>query len=297
VATTSDEPGTPPAGPFPSGHGDLSQWTPVAERTIDTVAPGPAAALHALLDAPGPPPGAGDALPALWHWLYFLPAVAQRELGPDGHPRRGGFLPPGALPRRMFVGGRVRTSTPLTIGDRIAREGTVTGVTDKSGRSGPLVFVTVHYRLAEAIDEHQDLVYRAAAQPSAGPLAPPEPTPLDEGAWTLRLDLAVDPVLLFRFSALTYNAHRIHYDRRFATDVEGYPGLVVHGPLQAIALAELCRRSQPQPLRTFDFRALRPAFDEGPLRVRGRVADDAASTDLAAFDVYGSATMTARASW
>jgi len=217
VANASDDPQPPPGGPVPPLQADLGQWTPVTERTTDTVAQGPAAMLHALLDAPGPPPAAGEALPALWHWLYFLPAVAQQQLGADGHPRRGGFLPPVALPRRMFVGGRVHTSTPLTIGERITRVGTVAGVTDKSGRSGPLVFVTVGYQLGDAVTEQQDLVYRAAAPAPSGAVAAPDDAPLDEAGWTQRLDLAVDPVLLFRFSALTYNAHRIHYDRQWAT--------------------------------------------------------------------------------
>ena len=191
---------------------------------------------------------------------------------------------------------------PLTVGAEAVREGIVHSTDEKSGRSGQLVFVRIGYRLGDddggALDDDQDLVYREAAQTDRTTFRSPPETPvdLDDRAWVLGLDLTVDPVLLFRFSALTYNAHRIHYDRAWATDVEGYPGLVVHGPLQAIALAELCRRFLPERRVTaFSFRALTPAFDEGPLRLRGRVGSDPDTVELVAFDVHGEATLRAEA--
>jgi 3-methylfumaryl-CoA hydratase len=252
----------------------LGDWQPVTEVATDTVTAAAAAALHGLLDASGDPPADGDPLPALWHWLAFLPRVPQRDLGADGHPKKGGFLPPVPLPRRMFVGGRIRFGTAAYVGAPLLRSSTVASVEDKTGRSGRLVFVAVHHQLATpdsatAIVEEQDLVYREPTPQQAAevPVSESEPT----GSWPWTWDVAIDPTVLFRFSALTYNAHRIHYDRPYATGVEGYPGLVVHGPLQAVALAELCRRQLPdRALTSFRFRALRPAFDDGPLQLRGR---------------------------
>ena len=326
---------------------DVGDWSPVRETMDDVVTAGAAAALHGLLDAPGPPPADGEPLPPLWHWLAFLPRVPQAELGTDGHPRRGTFLPPIALPRRMFVGATVRirpAARPpgpgagtggLLVGEPLRRHGIVEDVRATSGRSGELVFVTVRYDVVggtATVSETQDLVYRPAAPrpavpapaanrgapaarravpaanreaPAANPEAPaanPDASagaagegPLDS-SWTMRLDLAVEPTLLFRFSALTYNAHRIHYDRRWATDNEGYPGLVVHGPLQAIGLAELCRRhSGRRVMRSFRFRATSPAFDDGPLLLRGRSDPAGDRAILVAFDHRGTQTMTAEA--
>lgn len=275
--------------------GGTAGWTPVVEQTDDVVTPEAAAALHGLLDAPGLPPRAHDPLPPLWHWLAFLPHVPQRELGPDGHPKQGGFLPPTRLPRRMFAGGRLDLPTPVAVGRRLHRTSVVTSVTEKAGRSGDLLFVEVTHELASAgrtvIIEVQDLVYRGPSAASGGGGAPFH----EDGTWTLQEELSTDPTLLFRFSALTYNAHRIHYDRAYATEVEGYPGLVVHGPLQAMALAELCRRHLPdRRVAAFAFRARRPAFDGPPLRLRGRLID-AAQAELVAVDAEGQPTMTAQA--
>ena len=275
--------------------GATAAWEPVAEQRDDVVTAEAAAALHGLLDGVGPAPGHHDALPPLWHWLAFLPNVPQRDLGPDGHPKPGGFLPPTRLPRRMFAGGRLDLPVPVAVGRRLHRTSLVTSVTEKSGRSGDLVFVEVTHQLASAgrpvIVEVQDLVYRGAggAPPAAG-------DPADDAAgWTWEQQLPVDPTMLFRFSALTYNAHRIHYDRAYATEVEGYPGLVVHGPLQAIALAELCRRHLPHHRVTaFSFRARRPAFEGAPLRLRGRLTEDH-RVELVAVDADGHPTMTAEA--
>jgi 3-methylfumaryl-CoA hydratase len=275
-------------------------WEPVVEEGVDLITPATAAALHGLLDAPGPPPGAGDPLPPLWHWLAFLPRTPQRDLGDDGHPRPGSFMPP-AEGRRMFAGGHLVLDGGLRVGAELRRRSEVTAVEQKEGRSGRLQFVTVTHQLhpaqsgGPAVTDVQDIVYRPPAPPAAaGAASAPDPT-ADAGRWDWGFELRPDPTLLFRFSALTYNAHRIHYDRTYATEVEGYPGLVVHGPLQAIALAELCRRNLPdRPLRSFRFRALRPAFDGRPLQVVGR-ADGEDRIALAVVDDAGSTTMQADA--
>jgi 3-methylfumaryl-CoA hydratase len=305
-------------------------WQPVTETVEDLVPAGAALALHGLLDAPGPAPGREDPLPPLWHWLAFLPRVAQHDLGADGHPRVGTFLPPVGLGRRrMYAGGQLRFDGPLPVGAAVRRESVVASVEEKTGRTGSLVFVTVRHELVAAdgrgpggVVEHQDLVYRAMPAPapepttpaSTGPAAtgpaasPPDPEAEEEWTWTW--SLTPDPTLLFRFSALTYNAHRIHYDRTYATTVEAYPGLVVHGPLQAIALAELCRRFVPdRRLTSFRFRALRPAFDGHEVRFCGRAAlaegedqpdggegsEGEGRIDLAAIDHEGHVTMRASA--
>ena len=273
---------------------EAEPWVPVAEERDDTVTPKAASALHGLLDGDGPPPAAGDPLPPLWHWLAFLPDAPQRHLGPDGHPRQGGFLPPTRLPRRMFAGGRLDIAAPAAVGQPLHRTSVVSAVTEKSGRSGDLVFVEVTSRVSTggrlAITEVQDLVYRGPAAAAA-----PEAPAASDGGWTWQRELATDPTVLFRFSALTYNAHRIHYDLAYATEVEGYPALVVHGPLQAVALAELCRRHLPdRQLAGFAFRARRPAFGGPPLRLRGRLAGDD-QVELVAVDDRGHPTMTAEA--
>ncbi len=214
----------------------------------------------------------GTPLPPLWHWLSFLPLYRQGELGEDGHAQRGGFLPPVPLPRRMWAGGQLELRAPLVVGDAVERTSTVANVVEKEGRSGRLVFVTVEHEVRRAgapepaIVERQDIVYREAARPG-DPAPAPTPAPTD-AAFTRRI--APDAVLLFRYSALTFNGHRIHYDRRYATEVEGYPGLVVHGPLIATLLVDLVARELPEAAVTgFRFRAVRPAFDTAPLLVSG----------------------------
>lgn len=248
----------------------------VEDRT-DEVSAVAVAALHGLLDAPGAAPRSGDALPPLWHWLAFLPNAAQRELGEDGHPITGSFVPAERPPRRMFAGGRLSFERGATVGEPLHRMSRATSVTEKQGRAGPLLFVEITHELTTheglAIIDVHDVVYRHA---EAGPVASSTPAsdyPVDdEWEWSYQLDPT--PALLFRYSALTYNAHRIHYDRPYASDVEGYSNLVVHGPLQAMALAELCRRNVPERrVTSFEFRALRPAFAATPLLLRGRRVD------------------------
>jgi len=274
-------------------------WAPVEQHDTDLVPAGAAAAMHSLLDAPGDPPRTGDPLPTLWHWMAFVPRVPQSQLGADGHPAKGTFLPPVPLPRRMFAGATLDLPTPIAVGEPIHRRGVVSSVEEKTGRSGSLVFVKVAYDYdaggASAISEVQDIVYREPVPGSGDRATSPSPD-LVPDEWTWARDVEITPTLLFRFSALTYNAHRIHYDREYATAVEGYPGLVVHGPFQAVALAELCRRHAPdRRLTRFEFRAVGPAFDDGPLLLRGRPDNDRVT--LAAFDHHGRQTVKAHAAW
>lgn len=246
----------------------LRTWTGKTEERQDEVTAAPVAGLSATLDIAAP--AAGDELPPIWHWLYFLPNAPQSELGADGHPRLGGFLPPVPLSRRMWAGSRIQWLAPLRVGDRMQRVSTIQSLAHKAGRSGDLVFVTVRHEISRggelAIREEQDIVYRAPARPG-DPAPAPQAAPTDA---TWKRDMVADPVLLFRFSALTFNAHRIHYDRTYAKDVEQYPGLVVHGPLQATLLLDLVRRQQPQArLASFSFRAMSPIFDGQPFQACG----------------------------
>jgi 3-methylfumaryl-CoA hydratase len=250
-------------------------WIGRKQDARDLVTAAPVARLSATLDREDPPPLPGDLLPPVWHWLFFLDAVPMRGLGPDGHPARGGFLPPIPLPRRMWAGSRFQFTAPIRIGDRIERLSEIADVSLKQGRAGPLAFVTVRHTISSGtgpcvIEEH-DIVYREAPAPGEKS-ARPEPPP-DGGAFTRTI--TPDPVLLFRFSALTFNGHRIHYDHPYATKVEGYPGLIVHGPLLAILLLDLIRRQRPNAaLAEFSFRAFRPVFDTGPFRIAGKPSDE-----------------------
>lgn len=249
----------------------LKGWVGRAERLTDTVTPVPLAALAAALDRDEPAPTTGAPIGPLRHWLYFLPIHRWSALGPDGHPRRGGFLPPVPLPRRMWAGGRLEFRRPLRVGDAIARESRIASVDVKQGRTGTLVFVVVRHEIAVhgevAIAEEHDIVYRDLARAGDKPPAPKQ-APTD-GAW--RRDIVPDPVLLFRYSALTFNGHRIHYDWRYVTEVEGYPGLIVHGPLIATLLMDLGRdHVKPRDIATFSFRAVSPVFDIEAFAVCGR---------------------------
>ncbi len=206
-----------------------SDWVGRREAAEDGIALSTARAAASLFDRHDLDLEAGMPLPSLWHWFYFLPAAPQERLSRDGHPERGAFMPPIPLPRRMFAGARARFHRPLQIDRPARRESEILKVALKSGRSGDLAFVTVAHWIVQdgelCIEEERDIVYKAAGQPvAAPPTVEPEPLP----AGTLEREVSVDPRLLFRFSALTFNAHRIHYDRPYAMEVEGYPGLVVH---------------------------------------------------------------------
>ncbi|URI09939.1 MaoC family dehydratase N-terminal domain-containing protein [Aquincola tertiaricarbonis] len=262
-----------------AGAHDYSAWIGRSETRHDLIAAAPLAGLAATLDRDEPTPTEGTPVPPLWHWIYFNPQALAREVGPDGHPRRGGFLPPVSLPRRMWAGGRLAFTQPLRVGERGERKSTIQSVATKQGRSGPLVFVTVRHELSGdhglALTEEHDIVYREAPQPGA-PEVPPQPAPAD-AAFTR--EIVPDPVLLFRYSALTFNGHRIHYDQPYVTGVEGYPGLIVHGPLIATLLLDHLRDHlrEKQPGATvarFSFKALRPVFDIHRFQVCGRPDGD-----------------------
>jgi 3-methylfumaryl-CoA hydratase len=253
----------------------LREWIGRVESGDDTVTAAPVAALSATLDRDDPSPRRGDPLPALWHWLYFLPAYRQSDLGVDGHPRLGGFLPPVPLPRRLYAGGRVEIFHPLRVGDAIARVSRIADVREKNGRAGPLVFVQVRHEIRSrerlALTEEHDIVYRGTPDP--GDPQPPVRRAPDGAAWTR--EIHPDDVLLFRYSALTFNGYRIHYDRRFATEDRGHPGLVVHAPLVATLLGDLLRRNLPGAnVSSFSFRAISALFDTGPFLICGRPDDD-----------------------
>lgn len=267
-----------PAGTtLPLDRDQFASWKGRREIADDTITATPMAALAATLDRDDPPPRLGDPLPPLWHWLYFLPLHRQSQIGPDGHARRGGFLPPVPLPRRMWAGGRLQFGQPLRVGEQVCRTSTIADVSVKEGRSGTLVFVLVRHEIVGsfggALTEEHDIVYRGLdAAPAEAPTKPDEPA-ARAAAWVRRI--VPDDVLLFRYSALTFNSHRIHYDRRYATEAEGYPGLVVHGPLLATLLVDLWRRQQPGAvLSQFEFRALRPLFDTAPFDLCGQPEND-----------------------
>lgn len=271
----------------------LRDWVGRRREDSDDITAWPMRAMHATLDRRAGMPAAGDPVPPAWHWLYFLEAKPASEIAVDGHPERGDFLPPVPLPRRMWAGGRIEWHAPLRIGDPVRRVSEIASVEPKSGRSGTLVFVTVRHtisgRAGLAIVEEHDIVYREAARP--GDAAPaPRPGPA-EAAW--QHTLLPDEVMLFRYSALTFNGHRIHYDMPYVTHVEGYPGLVVHGPLQATLLLDLAHRhaSAGQRLTRFDYRALAPAFAGSPLTLNGQPSADGASARVWATGPEGGQTM------
>ena len=276
----------------------LQGWSGKSETLIDDITAAPVRGLSATLDRDDAAPVPGTALPPLWHWLYFLPPHRQSEIGPDGHPRRGGFLPPVPMPRRMWAGGRLQwmQANPLSVGDAARRISRIESVTHKVGRTGDLLFVQVahevHNASGLALVEAQDIVYRAAAQ-AGDPVS--APVAAEQGAAWQR-EVTPDDVLLFRYSALTFNGHRIHYDRKYAADVEGYPGLIVHGPLIATLLVDLLRRHLPGAfIKSFNFKAVQPTFDLHPFRLNGRPSADGKAVQLWAEDHEGWLTMQATA--
>jgi 3-methylfumaryl-CoA hydratase len=274
----------------------LRSWIGKQETLHDQVTRFPIAALSATLDRDDAAPAAGDPLPPLWHWLYFLPTARQSVLGPDGHPARGGFLPPVPLPRRMWAGGRFTFHQPLRVDEAITRVSTVQDVTIKHGRNGALCFVLVRHEVSGqdglALVEEHDIVYRDMPQPGEAP-ATPRPARTDD---TFRRDIQPTDPLLFRYSALTFNSHRIHYDRRYVTETEGYPGLIVHGPLIATLLIDLLRRNTTQPVASFRFRAVSPLFDIAQFSVHG-APDGEGAVALWARNASGHLAMEAEASF
>lgn len=272
----------------------LRGWIGRSETLEDEATAQPLAGLAALLDHAAPP-WAKDEVPPLGHWLYFLPRARQSEIDVDGHPRRGGFLPPVDLPRRMFAGATTEFHAPMPAGARLTRVSTILDVSEKRGASGRLVFVTLRHAIAAdgvpALTEEQDIVYREAAATPAPPAKKPAGTP--RPAQHSRR-VVPDPTALFRFSALTFNAHRIHYDRDYARDVEFYPGLVVQGPFIAMLLLDLLLRHRPAlPLKRFRFRAKSPLFDTAPFELC--LAQRDGGYDLWAVDAEGREAMAAEA--
>ena len=277
---------------------DLKTWIGRRETVVDAFGPTPVRALAATLDHPAALVSPGTPLPPLWHWLYFLPMHRQSDIGPDGHAKRGGFLPPVPLPRRMWAGSQFEFRSPLRVGDEAARTSTIDDVTTKEGRTGKLVFVKVRHELRcnsatdPALVEFHDIVYREARK--AGDIEPPPQAAPTGAPW--QREIVPDDVLLFRYSALTFNGHRIHYDRKYVTEVEGYPGLIVHGPLIATLLMDLLRRQRPDAdVASFRFKAVRPTFDLHPFRVNGALQHDGKTVRLWAQDHEGWLTMDATA--
>jgi 3-methylfumaryl-CoA hydratase len=270
-------------------------WIGRTDVRRDVVTAAPLVSLSALLDRDDAPPAEGDAAPPLAHWLYFLPNYRQSEAGPDGHALTGSFLPPAPLPRRMWAGSRIRFLKPLRVGAKVTRTSKIADVVPKEGRSGALLFITVRHEIADGagtviVDEH-DIVMRGETTLASAP----KPAPTGE-QW--RREIRPDPVLLFRYSAVTFNSHRIHYDQPYVTQVEGYPGLVVHGPLIATLLVDLLRRNRPEAtLAAYSFRAMRPLYDTASFATCGSPDDAARSAKLWTRDAEGAVTMEALAQW
>ena len=275
----------------------LKSWEGRSDTATDTITAAPVRGLSATLDRPDPE---ADllALPPLWHWLFFLPRTKQSELGPDGHAHRGGFLPPVPFPRRMWAGGRLRWHAPLQIGDQVQRMSRVERVQHKSGHSGELLFVKVCHEIHNSqglcISEEHDIVYRPLQASNSA--FNTHDTAVKPHAWERHL--VPDDALLFRYSALTFNAHRIHYDRRYCKEVEGYPGLVVHGPLLATLLLDLVRRNSPQEVVSLEFKATHPCFecaDQHLIHLYGQPLADESGVDLWVQDHEGHVNMKATA--
>lgn len=253
--------------------GSWDDWIGATETLTDQCRPFPAEAMAATLNKPQNFAN-GNSIPHLWIWLYFLPLAPMSDVGPDGHPKRGGFLPPIQHPRRMWAGSRMAFFSDIKVGDALTKTSTIKTITQKDGGAGPMVFVTVEHVIKvgddTAIIEEQDIVYMTIAPTFKPPKARPLPV---DCLWSETVSL--DPVLLFRFSALTFNGHRIHYDRPYAADVEKYPGLVVHGPLQAIMLyGAACQAHPERTARHFSFRGIHPLFEHDTLSLNGRQNDD-----------------------
>lgn len=278
----------------------LRSWIGKTEQREELVSPGPVQALSAALDRADPLPKEGDPVPRLWHWLNFLPYFPHSDLDQDGHVQRGGFLPPVPLPRRMWASGKLEwlTANNLCIGDMATRISKITSVEHRRGKSGDLIFVGVNHEIRNSRGlssrEDQTIVYKPAPQPND-----PSPSPVfAEAEEDWNRSLIPDEILLFRYSALTYNSHRIHYDRQYAVEVEKYPGLVVHGPLLATLLADLMRREMPGAhLSKFEFRAIRPTFAGEKINLSGALDKSDNTVKLWASDAASAMLMSASASF
>ncbi len=251
----------------------LQTWIGRQEIAHDVVSEDLARKYHATMDYGGEPPSRGQPVPRLIHFCLAQPAAPAHLLGPDGHPRRGGFLPPVPLPRRMWAGGSFLFRGDLKVGQAVRRTSTIENVVLKEGRTGRLCFVTVKHIIeadgTEVVEERQDIVYRDLESPSGSP-APAPSAEIGEVTRPMR----AEPPLLFRYSALTFNGHRIHYDRSYVTEVEGYPGLVTHGPLQAALLCDFAGELRGIPPTRFEFRGFSPLFDIDAFSLNASQAKD-----------------------
>lgn len=263
----------------------LKEWIGRTETVEDRATVRPVHLYEALRDRPGVPKE-GDPIGPMGHWFFFKPIVPQSKIGPDGHPQRGDFMPPVPLPRRMFGGARTTFHKDLLIGEKMKKVQTITNVVIKEGRTGTLVICTVkndfHGERGLAIEEEHDIVYRgnppADSKDSRGNSGKTNPAP-DDHKWVK--EITPDPVMLYRYSAATANGHRIHYDRKYVTEVEGYPGLIVHGPLTAGLLLDVALDNNPgRQLSGFRFQARAPLFDIAPFKVAGKPDEDGKSISL-----------------
>jgi 3-methylfumaryl-CoA hydratase len=276
----------------------LRQWIGRSTEASDIVTAQLVKGLRATLFQEIGEPKTGDAAPFTTHWCLAQPVFPMSMLGPDGHPTRSGFLPPVPLPRRMWAGGELEFFDALRVGDDTKRMSRISDIAMKTGSTGILCFVSVEHVVTTsrgiAIRERQDIVYRdVSATPSAAPAkAAPPPPPMARHRETY----ISDPVLLFRYSALTFNGHRIHYDRDYVTKVEGYPGLIFHGPLQAALIVELAaKQHHGQPPKKLSYRGLQPLFEGGEFSVNAN--DTGGGMELWIANAEGQPTMTGTAIW
>jgi 3-methylfumaryl-CoA hydratase len=275
----------------------LQPWLGRKRVEHDTASPTQAMAMAALLDLDPAAFHAGAALPEFWHWIYFRAAVPRSQLGVDGHERRGNFMPPVDLPRRMWAGGRLRFVKPIILGEDITRSSEIIAIDRKQGRSGTIVLVTVRHVInggtGKCVEEEQDVVYVETPKPGQSTRqSPPLPPDTD---WQERF--LPDAVTLFRYSALMFNAHRIHYDYPFTTEVEGYRGILVHGPLTALLLLEAAKRHLRRAPLSYRYRGLAPLFNDEPITLAGKNKNGGRETEIWAAGPDGRIAMEAEASW
>jgi 3-methylfumaryl-CoA hydratase len=273
----------------------LKEWIGQKESDVDYVTVPAVHRLAATLDRDDPMPRMGDPLPVGWHQILFPRVVRHSQIGADGHPQRGDFLPPVPLPRRMFAGKRTTFHVDLRVGDEVRRDSTIKDVTVKQGRTGTMVFVTVKTDLTSprglALTEEQDIVYREPPAPGAPP-QPPQPAP-GKAVW--RRTVTPDPVMLFRYSALTFNGHRIHYDKPYVTQIEGYPDLIMNGGLTTLLVFELARAHAKSPMRQIASRNVRALFVNQPITFGGEPSADGKTAKLWALNPDGALALTAEA--
>jgi 3-methylfumaryl-CoA hydratase len=273
----------------------LRQWIGRTTRASDIVTAQLVKGLRATLFLPVGEPKTGDAAPYTVHWCLAPPVAPASELGADGHPSRGGFLPPVPLPRRMWAGGELEFFDTLRVGDEVTRSSRIKDVSLKTGSTGMLCFVAVDHEIATprglAIRERHDVVYRDVSPASAAPAKAAGPVPKAQHRETH----FADPVLLFRYSALTFNGHRIHYDRDYVTKVEGYPGLIVHGPMQAALLVEFAAKLRDRVPKTFAYRGVQPLFEGSEFSVNANETAEGMETWTA--NAEGQPTMKGVAAW